>query len=325
MCHFSSLRLYRCCCFLVCCSNDSARLLAYNIPINLIQQLESFFSLFNWITQFFGSNETIICCLNVLSSGGFVCVVMVVGFVDPIISESRATLYLWILDTLTMNFSFYILLLPSHSLIAAAIFFFAFVLPQNLIYDSLCVACARQHGTMGNSVEREQHNLGNKNGIFEKLAGRLVMYHWFFSSAFLVFLCFVRFFSLPYRFRVCVCVWVCVCVYSHLNHLFLFLSSFLVFYIPHSRWFYFTSRKIFFHFSLSLSLTHFMYYLCKSSGAGKKRKLLPSSSAGLLSVYFFLFCPPRVYQLHRKLTPDRKKRTKCCEGKVHCTIRRGEW
>lgn len=42
MCHFSSLRLYRFCCFLVCCSNDSARFLAYNIPINLIQQLKSF-------------------------------------------------------------------------------------------------------------------------------------------------------------------------------------------------------------------------------------------------------------------------------------------
>lgn len=78
---------------------------------------------------------------------------------------------------------------------------------------------AQHHGTM-QTAWREQHNLGNKSGIFEKLAGRFGMYHWFFPRQF----SYSRFIS--------GCL--CICVYiSLLNHLF---SS--QFHFSHSRWFF---------------------------------------------------------------------------------------
>lgn len=98
---------------------------------------------------------------------------------------------------------------------------------------------AQHHGTM-QTAWREQHNLGNKSGIFEKLAGRFVMYHWFFPRRF----SYSRFIS--------GCL--CICVYiSLLNHLF---SS--QFHCSHSRWFF--NFQSAFKASPSLAV-----YLCKSS------------------------------------------------------------
>lgn len=98
---------------------------------------------------------------------------------------------------------------------------------------------AQHHGTM-ETAWREQHNLGNKSGIFEKLAGRFVMYHWFFPRRF----SYSRFIS--------GCL--CICVYiSLLNHLFPYNSTFHI----HVGFSTFPKR---FRSFLSLAV-----YLCKSS------------------------------------------------------------
>lgn len=128
------------------------------------------------------------------------------------------------------------------------------------------------------SMAREQHNLGNKNGIFSKkkklFAGRLVMYHWFFPST--------------STLDVCLYWWVCVYVKSHLNHLFyfwLFYSSHLAiqldFFLHHES----QIKKPFRDFlSLSPSLACFIC-LCRGKALGN-----------LFSLW-----------LHRKLTSNERK------------------
>lgn len=84
---------------------------------------------------------------------------------------------------------------------------------------------AQHHGTM-ETAWREQHNLGNKSGIFEKLAGRFVMYHWFFSSAIFLF-----------SFHFGVSVYLCL-------HITLKPPLSLQFHFSHSRWFFNFSKAL---------------------------------------------------------------------------------
>lgn len=118
MCHFSSLRMYRCCCcFLVCCSNDSARrFLPYNIPINLVHQLESFAFRCLIESQFESWNKNTL----FLKSGFFVVVWIVAARLSkpepPQNNSSQKNIFM---DPPTLSLSthlnfFYILLLASH-------------------------------------------------------------------------------------------------------------------------------------------------------------------------------------------------------------------
>lgn len=146
------------------------------------------------------------------------------------------------------------------------------------------------------SMAREQHNLGNKNGIFSKKKA-------FRRTS--------RYVSLIFFHPLDVCLYcgVCGCVYvkSHLNHLFyfwLFYSSHLTIQLD----FFFTSRitnkkKAFSRLSFSLSLSRLLYLFVQGKSSGK--------------LFFLHDCTAS--------SPRTNEKMRWWERKVQRIIRRGEW